>query len=679
MPTASLPDRPSDQPKPTQRDSPPDPEGVRDSALPELRQMWWESGVRARAQAGLFAVFSELPRLVGAALAVSWRADRLRTAIVAGTTVGAGVLAAFGLLAAQRVLVELFAGGPTADKVLAALPALVALAAVTALRASMAAAMGYAQNGLSPKVDREVERGLFEVTTAVRLEAFDADAFADDMERASRGADSTTGLVQASINLLAGLTGVLAVAVAVVVIHPLLLVALLVATLPNGWASLRAGHLRYQTYAAGSVRRRRLWLLHRLMAERDSAPELRTYGLRSFLLDQYDRVMGVETGIQLALARRVTTTTTVGAMIGGIATAVVYVLLGFLLVEGHIPLAAAATGVIAVQSAQRSLAVVTFQMDRAYTEGQHFRDYTGFMTRAADYLPEPRTGAADHLPEPRTGAAIRAVPRRLRAVAVDAVSLRYPDREAAAVDQVSLSIAAGQTVAFVGENGSGKSTLATMIATLRTPTSGTIRYNGRPTDDWDTDELRARIAVVTQEYHKWPFTAATNIAIGDLTTTPRPDRIEAAADRAVAHNMIKELPHGYETLLDRTFAGGQDLSGGQWQRITAARGFLRDADLLIMDEPSSALDPRAEDALFQAIRDRQGHGITILITHRLANVRHADRIYVLHHGRLVEAGTHDDLLAAGGRYAELFTLQAAGYDIPVSLPRQTAAAGNSTP
>ncbi|WP_043541690.1 ATP-binding cassette domain-containing protein [Salinispora pacifica] len=679
MSTTNLPDRPSDQPKPTQRDLRPDAEGARDSALPELRQMWWETGVRARAQAGLFAVFSELPRLVGAALAVSWRADRLRTSIVAGTTVGAGVLAAFGLLAAQRVLVELFAGGPTADKVLAALPALVALAAVTALRAGMATAMGYAQNGLSPKVDREVERGLFEVTTAVRLEAFDADAFADDMERASRGADSTTGLVQASINLLAGLTGVLAVAVAVVVIHPLLLVALLVATVPNGWASLRAGHLRYQTYAAGSVRRRRLWLLHRLMAERDSAPELRTYGLRSFLLDQYDRVMGVETGIQLALARRVTTTTTVGAMIGGIATAVVYVLLGFLLVEGHIPLAAAATGVIAVQSAQRSLAVVTFQMDRAYTEGQHFRDYTGFMTRAADYLPEPRTGAADRLPEPRTGAADRLVPQRLRAVAVDAVSLRYPDRDAAAVEQVSLSIAAGQTVAFVGENGSGKSTLATMIATLRTPTGGTIRYNGRPTDDWDTEALRARIAVVTQEYHKWPFTAATNIAIGDLTTTPRSDRIEAAANRAVAHHMIKELPHGYETLLDRTFAGGQDLSGGQWQRITAARGFLRDADLLIMDEPSSALDPRAEDALFQAIRDRQGHGITILITHRLANVRHADRIYVLHHGRLVEAGTHDDLLAAGGRYAELFTLQAAGYDTAVSLPRQTAAAARSAP
>ncbi|MDG4780179.1 ABC transporter ATP-binding protein [Micromonospora sp. WMMD961] len=613
--------------------------------------MWWETGVRARAEAGVFAVFAELPRLVRTALGISWRADRLRTGVVAAATVGAGVMAAFGLLATQRVLVELFAGGPTADKVRAALPALAVLAATVALRAGMGIATGYAQNGLTPRVSREVERGLFEVSTAVRLEAFDADAFADDMERASRGTESTIELVQASMNLLAGLAGLLAVAAAVVIIHPLLLLALVVATMPNAWASLRSGHLRYQTYTAGSVRRRRLWLLHKLMAERASAPELRSYGLRGFLLDQYDRVMRVETDIQLALARRVTTTTTVGAIIGGLATGTVYVLLGLLLLDGQIPLAAAATCVIAVQSAQRSLAIATFQVDHVYTQGQHFGDYTGFMARAAAYLPPTSTGpvaAAD--------------PDRLRELTVNEVSLRYPDRDTPAVDGVTLTVIAGQTVAFVGENGSGKTTLAAMIAGLRAPSEGTIEWNGRQLSDWDVGGLRARIAVVTQEYHKWPFTAATNIAIGDVDTEARQDRIEAAAARAVAHQMINELPHGYETLLDRTFARGQDLSGGQWQRITAARGFLRDAELLIMDEPSSALDPRAEDALFQAIRDRRGRATTILITHRLANVRHADRIFVLHHGRLVEAGTHDDLVATGGRYAELFALQAAGYD-----------------
>ncbi|WP_433090032.1 ABC transporter ATP-binding protein [Dactylosporangium sp. CA-052675] len=622
--------------------------GPADSVLPELRAMWWESGARARAEAGTWTVFAELPRLLAAAVRLSWRADRARTLLVGVATVGSGVFASFGLLATRQVLVELFAGGPTPQRVSAALPALATLAAVTGLRATLGIASGYAQNGLTPRVDREVERSLFEVTTAVRLDAFDADAFADDMERASRGTDSAVGLVQGAMNLLAGLAGLLAVAAAVIVIHPLLLLALLVATVPNAWASLRAGHQRYQTFIAGSVRRRRLWLLHRLMAERDSATELRSYGLRRFLLDQYDRVMGAETDIQLALARRVTTTTSVGSVIGGIATVGVYTLLGVLLMRGQIPIAAAATCVIAVQTAQRSLTTVTLQIDRIYTDGRHFGDYTGFMERAEQYLPHD-------------GAENRGEPDALRRLDVRGVCLAYPDRDTPAVDDVSLTVYAGQTVAFVGENGSGKTTLASMIAGLRTPDAGAIEWNGRALPAWDTAALQARIAVVTQEYHKWPFTAATNIAIGDAAAEPSQPRIEAAAVRAAAHEMIAELPHGYETLLDRTFANGQDLSGGQWQRITAARGFLRTADLLIMDEPSSALDPRAEDALFQAIRDRQGRLTTLLITHRLANVRHADRIYVLHHGRVVEQGTHDELIDAGGRYSELFRLQAAGY------------------
>jgi ATP-binding cassette subfamily B protein len=450
--------------------------------------MWWESGMRARADAGLFAVFAELPRLAAKAIVISWRADRLRTVIVAAATVVAGMMATFGLLATQRVLVELFTGGPTPQRVTAALPALAVLAAATAVRAGLGIVTGYAQNGLTPRVNRTVERALFEVTTAVRLDAFDEDAFADDMERASRGAESVSGLVQAVMSLLAGLVGLIAVAVAVVVIHPLLLVALLVATLPNGWASLRAGHQRYQTFLAGSVRRRRMWLLHRLMAERVSAPELRSYGLRRFLLDQYDRVMGAETDVQLALARRVTTTMSVGSVVSGLATGAVYVLLGYLLLDGRIPLAAAATCVIAVQAAQRALTTVTLHVDRVYTEGQHFGDYAGFMARAKNYL--PGTGTAG------------AAPGDLVELHVDGVTLSYPDRQAPAVSQITLTIKAGQTVAFVGENGSGKSTLAAVIAGLRTPDSGVVTWNGRPIDAYDAEAMRARIAVVTQEYHK---------------------------------------------------------------------------------------------------------------------------------------------------------------------------------
>ncbi|WP_436530692.1 ABC transporter ATP-binding protein [Actinoplanes sp. HUAS TT8] len=623
------------------------PQQTTQAVLPELRPSWWETGVRARADAGILGVFAELPGLIGKAVRVAWRADRMRTLLVAVSTVGSGAMAAFGLLATQQVLIQLFSGGPTPDRVRAALPALIWLAAATAIRGGLGMAVGYALNGLTPRVRLVVERELFEHTSAVELEAFDDDTFAEGMERATRGTEAAIELVQNAMNLFAGVVSLLAVMIAVVAVHPLLLLALLVATVPTGYAALRAGHVRFQSYLASSTRRRRQWVLQQLMAERVSAAELRSYGLRGFLLGLYDRVMGAQITVELAVAQRVTTTTSVGASIGGIALAGVYALLGTLLLDGQIPLAAAATCVIAVQAAQRALSLVTFQVDRVYASGQFFNEYVRFLGAAREHLPPIGPD--------------RPVPGRLRELTVHEVTLEYPDRDRPAVDRVSLTIRAGETIALVGENGSGKSTLAAMIAGLREPSSGTISWNGRSYPEWDVAGLRGQIGVALQEHHKWPFSAATNIAMGDVDAAADPERIEAAALRAAAHEMIQELPHGYDTLLDRTFKEGQDLSGGQWQRITAARAFLRDAPLLIMDEPSSALDPRAEDALFQALRDRQGTHTTILITHRLANITHANRIFVLDRGQLIESGTHHELMAAGGTYAQLFTLQAAGY------------------
>ncbi len=603
--------------------------------------------MRARADAGMLGIFTELPGLIAKAVRVAWHADRLRTTLVAVSTVGSGAMAAFGLIATQRVLIELFAGGPTPDRVRAAMPALLWLAAATAIRGILGMAVGYAVNGLTPRVHLHVERELFEHTTAVELRAFDDDGFAEGMERATRGTEAAIELVQDTMNLFAGVAGLLAVTVAVVTVHPLLLIALVVATVPTGYAALRAGHVRFQSYLASSTRRRRQWVLQRLMAERESAAELRTYGLRTFLLGLYDRVMGAQIAVELRVAQQVTTTTSVGAVVGGVALTGVYVLLGALLIDGRIPLAAAATCVIAVQAAQRSLSLTTFQIDRVYASGQFFNEYVRFLTTASGYLPPSTAGR----PEPAT----------LERLTVTGVSLHYPERDRPAVDDVTLTIRAGETIALVGENGSGKSTLAAIIAGLREPSTGTITWNDRSYRDWDTAGLLRHIAVALQEHNKWPFSAATNIAMGDVDADVTPARIEAAALLAAAHEMIAELPHGYDTLLDRTFKEGQDLSGGQWQRITAARAFLRDAPLLIMDEPSSALDPRAEDALFRALRGRQGRHTTILITHRLANITHADQIFVMDRGALTESGTHHTLMAAGGLYAQLFTMQAAGY------------------
>ena len=210
----------------------------------------------------------------------------------------------------------------------------------------------------------------------------------------------------------------------------------------------------------------------------------------------------------------------------------------------------------------------------------------------------------------------------------------------------------------MGENGSGKTTLAKVLAGLYRPSSGSVCWDSVSLADVDGELLRERIAVIAQDHGNWPLTVRHNIVMGRAAD---PGRLAQASAASGADSVIAALPNGYDTLLDRHFKNGAELSGGQWQRIAAARGFYRSAPLLIMDEPTAALDARAEYALFTSIPKHAEHRSVLLITHRLASVRHADRIYVLHDGRVIEEGTHDDLLALGGLYAELFNLQASQY------------------
>ena len=431
--------------------------------LPQLRRMWWEMGVEARGEAGFTTVAKALPAMVVAAMRLAWRADRFGTAATLVLTVISGVLATVGLLTTQQVLIEVFAAGPTADRLASAMPALLLLAAVTGLRAGLGIAVGWVQTGLEPKVVQSAQRQLFEVTTNVDVSAFDEESFADEMERATgRGTDATMGLVESTLNLLAGLIGISAVAVALGLLHPLLIVVTVAAMIPTGWAAMHAGQQQYRAYLASSIRRRRLWILARLMADRRPAVELRAYGLRSFLLHQFDVVMGAETRHQLRLAKKVTMTNTIGSMIGGVASLGVYAVLAWLLVSGRIPLAAGATAIVALQSARHSLALASYQVDALYSEGRHFRDFETFLKRAHTRVTTAQGSIA---------------PGELRTLELDRVTLAYPDREQPAVSEVSLTLRAGQTIALVGENGSGKTTLAALLCGLRRPDSGRVFWN----------------------------------------------------------------------------------------------------------------------------------------------------------------------------------------------------------
>jgi len=213
-------------------------------------------------------------------------------------------------------------------------------------------------------------------------------------------------------------------------------------------------------------------------------------------------------------------------------------------------------------------------------------------------------------------------------------------------------------VALVGENGSGKTTLAKIMSALYEPDEGRVLWDSVDLIEVDPDAVRRRIAVIAQDHSHWPLSVRDNITMGDDQGEAA---VVAAAEVAGADEVVAELPHGYDTLIDRRFKDGQELSGGQWQRVAVARGFHRDAPLLICDEPTAALDARAEHALFERVRRHSEGRTVLLITHRLASVRYADRIYVLDHGKVSDEGTHADLMAHGGLYAELYSLQADAY------------------
>ena len=616
-----------------------------DESTAELAASYWQAYDERLASTSFLAMAREFPRIVAQAMRLGSEASRRDLVTTIGLNVVSGVFSGYALLATTGVLQALFAAGPTPHRVRAAIPSLALVAAAVAACAGLQAVAGWAQARLQPQVDRVVEIRLFDLTTQVELAAFDDAGFHDAMQRArDRGLYSASQVVADVINCVTGAVGIASAAVVITVLNPVLLGLLVVAELPGGWAAVRAARIGYTTNFALADSRRRKWMLADLMAERETAAELRSFTLRTFLLARVARLAAYERDAQLRAAWQQAATQVTAKAAGGVATAGVYVALGLLLASGTLPLAVAGTAVLTIRSAQASLAALLYAVNQCYEEGLYFSDYLAFC---ADCAARVRPGGT------------RPAPRGFGRITADNVTFSYPGQNDPVLREVSMEIGRGEVIALVGENGSGKTTLAKIIAGLYQPDSGAVRWDQAAVADMDTEQVRDQIAVIAQDHANWPLTVRHNITMGRAADAAM---LAEAATAAGADTVIEGLSRGYDTLLAREFKDGAELSGGQWQRVAVARGFYRSAPLLIMDEPTAALDARAEYALFASVRGHAEGRSILIITHRLASVRHADRIYVLRDGRITKQGRHADLMALGGQYAELYNLQASQYD-----------------
>ncbi len=591
-----------------------------------------------------------LPALSGTAVRLAWTADRRAFLLTTVLQVASGILTAIGLHATAGVLTPLFADGATADRLRAAVPSLVLIGAAACARSVISALTVATTARIGPKVDGIAERRYLDAATRVPLASYDDPAWCDQSEAASRAAKDAHLMADNLTTVLTTLMGLLAAAGVLSLLHPLLLPLLLLAVLPRGWAAVRTARTVYlaDCHVLADRRLRHTWMFH--TSGRPTALEVRSGTMRTWLLKRFT---DVTTRLEEHAAQVGSTSARyliTGDALAGTCTVGVYATLIWLTSTGRVPLAAAGTAVIAVQTSQRLLTQLVTGVNGAYKTGLYLGDWADFLTDAEARTPIPHTRTV--------------LPSRPEVIQAHDVSFTYPGACKPALQNVSVHVQRGEVLAIVGANGSGKSTLAKLIAGLYAPTTGTVTWGGVNLADTDPEQAWRKLAMLPQDFARWPVTARENITLGQGDGDD--EAVMAAARASGADTVLDALADGLDTNLAPSWWGGRDLSGGQWQRIAGARAFYRDqAELLICDEPTSALDARAEEAVYDRIRTLSEGRSVVLITHRLGSTRQADRIVVLDRGHLIEEGTHDFLMELDGEYAAMYRTQARAYSDPV--------------
>jgi len=500
---------------------------------------------------------------------------------------------------------------------------------------------------LADKYTRHISIQVMRHAAELDLTAYEDPVFYDRLERARVQATDRLGMIQSIGRLVQQVIIGASLSVSILLFSPWLWVLLIVGTLP---AFLGESHFAFLGYAKNFRQtpiRRELDYLRVLGGSREGAKELKLFGLKKFLVERFTRLSDQIYRENVDLARRRLIAGSFLSMIGtaGYYSAYVYVI--WRTVSGSLSIGTLIFLTGAIVQASNNIQLVFSTMSSIADQALFLTDLLAFFQMEPTIRSKPN--------------ALRAPRPIVHGFEFRNVSFRYPGATRLVLSNLDFHLRAGERVALIGENGGGKTTLVKLMTRLYDPVEGQILLDGVDLREYDVEDLYREIGVIFQDFMRYEMTARENIAVGRIEEMDNLPLLQAAADKSLADDVIERLPASYEQMLGRRFDGGVDLSGGEWQKVALARAYLRDAQVLILDEPTAALDARSEYEVFQRFAELTTGKSALFISHRFSTVRMADRIVVLENGKIVEDGNHEALFSLGGRYAGMFEMQAASY------------------
>ena len=528
------------------------------------------------------------------------------------------------------------------------LPIILGLWAATGVQRAIGAYMGYGRNLFVRRVQLEAERRLLEQASKVDLGHFDNSDWHDRLARAKRDVSWRPGdLTWSVLGLSGNIVTIVLMAGLLASLHWVLVVLALAAALLSLALERRVTAKLYEFFYKETPEEREREYLGDLLVQPRNTKEIRAYVLADYLLGRHRERSEELFRLREQMYRSGTRISMLTGFVTGTALALAYLFVAMEGISGGI----SPGGVVLVIGAFTSVSATLGNISSTFVAvDQHttfLEDYFSFLS-IERLLPVPKPP--------------REVPRSLEAgIEFDEVTFTYPGGTEPAVKDLSLHIRGGELIALVGENGAGKSTLVKLLLRFYDPTNGAVRLGGADLRELDPETLRSRIGVLFQDYATYELSVRENVQMGRPGRIDDDRRVLSALEDARSDWLLRKMPKGLDAKVGRLFEGGHDLSGGEWQRLALARIMYRDADVWILDEPTSSLDPEAEAAIFAELKEILKGRIGIVISHRFSTVRIADRIAVIADGKVAELGSHAELLRANGRYAQLFELQAAGY------------------